>query len=495
MLTDAQVRLMRRKRMEDKTQEAAAAASGMSERSVRTWQEGSLPSATRTARDWRTRPDPFAEVWGVELVPLLESDSKGVLQATTLLELLQERHPGRFTPGQERTLQRRLRDWRALYGPGREVFFEQVHVPGREAAVDFTHATELGVTIRGAALAHLYFELVLSFSGWTWVCLAFGETYEALVAGIQGALWTLGGTTTILRSDNLSAATHELKRTGGRALVPRFKAVLEHYGLASTRIQPGESHENGVVEQRHYRTKRAVAEALVIRGSCDFDTVDEYAAFVQVVVARQNRKIADALAIERAALKALPPAAVPSYSTYAARVRRWSTIRVGGRTYSVPSRLIGQLVEVRQHPDVVEVLYRGRLVEKMPRLRGERDARIDYRHVIWSLVRKPGAFARYKYREELFPTLTFRRAYDALAAAGDRADIEYLRILHLAASTMEHTVEATLLALLDAGAPVDFDAVRAQVSPAAPLVPHVAIPAPDLAAYDQLLAGAAGGVA
>ena len=496
MLTDAQVRLMRQKRMEDKTQEAAAAAAGVSERSARTWQEGPLPSATKLPRDWRTRPDPFAEVWDAELVPLLDADEKGVLQATTLLELLQERHPGRFTSGQERTLQRRLRDWRAMQGPLKEVFFEQTHVPGREAAVDFTHATELGVTIRGVALVHLYFELVLSFSGWTWVCLAFGETYEALVAGIQGALWALGGTTAVLRSDNLSAATHELKRTGGRALVPRFKAVLEHYGLVSTRIRPGESHENGVVEQRHYRTKRAVAEALVIRGSCDFDGVDEYAAFVQGVVERQNRKCADAVALERAALKPLPAAAVPSYSTYAARVRRWSTVRVGGRTYSVPSRLIGHLVEVRQHPDVVEVLYRGRLVETMPRLRGEREARIDYRHVIWSLVRKPGAFARYKYREELFPTLVFRRAYDALAAVGDRADVEYLRILHLAASTMEHTVEATLLVLLDAGAPFDFDVVRAQVSPAAPVVPHVAIPAPDLTAYDLLLVGgAAGGVA
>ena len=496
MLTDAQVRLMRQKRMEDKTQEAAAAAAGMSERSARAWQEGPLPSAIKTARDWRTRPDPFAEVWDVEMVPLLNADEKGVLQATTLLELLQERHPGRFSTGQERTLQRRLRDWRAMRGPRKEVFFEQTHVPGREAAVDFTHATELGVTILGIALVHLYFELVLSFSGWTWVCLAFGETYEALVSGIQGALWALGGTTAVLRSDNLSAATHELKRTGGRALVPRFKAVLEHYGLVSTRIRPGESHENGVVEQRHHRTKRAVAEALVIRGSSDFDSIDEYAAFVRGIVERQNRKCADAVAIERAALKSLPTAAVPSYSTYSARVRRWSTVRVGGRTYSVPSRLIGHLVEVRQHPDVVEVLYRGRLVETMPRLRGEREARIDYRHVIWSLVRKPGAFARYRYREELFPTLVFRRAYDALAAAGDRADVEYLRILHLAASTMEHAVEATLLVLLDAGARFDFDVVRAQVSPVASAVPHVAIPAPDLTAYDLLLVGAAaGGVA
>jgi hypothetical protein len=491
MLTDAQVRLMRLKRMDGKGQKAAAAAAGMSERSARTWQEGALPSATRITRDWRTRRDPFGDVWDAELVPLLKTDDKRVLQATTLIELLQERHPGQFIDGQARTLQRRLRDWRAINGPTQEVFFEQTHVAGREAAVDFTHATELGVTIRGVLLEHLLFEFVLSFSGWTWLCLAFSETYEALVFGIQGALAALGGAPEVLRSDNLSAATHELRRTGGRALVPRFKAVLDHYGMSSTRIQPGESHENGVVEQRHRRTKRAIAEVLVIRGSKDFDTVEEYTAFVVDIIGRRNRKLTDATTLDRAALRPLPAAPVPSYSTYSARVRRWSTIRVGGRTYSVPSRLIGHLVEIRQHPDIVEVIYRGHLVETMPRLRGEGGARIDYRHVIWSLVRKPGAFARYRYREELFPTLTFRRTYDALCASGSRADVEYLRILHLAASTMQSTVEQTLIGLLDAAAPVDFEAVRARVSPLSSTVPIVAIPAPDLRAYDHLLAGGA----
>jgi hypothetical protein len=474
--------------MDGKTLEAAAAAAGVSERSARTWQEGPLPTAAQAARDWRTRPDPFAEIWDTEVVPLLEADDKRVLRGTTILELLQERHPGQFVAGQRRTLQRRLRDWRALHGSTKEVFFEQKHVPGREAAVDFTRATELGVTVGGIVLAHLLFEFVLSFSGWLWVGLAFGETYEALVGGIQGALWALGGATEVLRSDNLSAATHELKKTGGRALVPRFQAVLDHYDMRSTRIQPGESHENGVVEQRHYQTKRAIAEALVIRGSHDFATVEDYKAFVRDIADRNNRKIADAFAVERAALKPLPAAAVPGYSTYAARVRRWSTIRVGGRTYSVPSRLIGHLVEIRQHPDVVEVLYRGKVAETMPRLRGERDAHIDYRHVIWSLVRKPGAFARYRYREELFPTLVFRRAYDALRSRGDRADVEYLRILHLAASTMEQRVEAALEALLIEGAALDFEAVRSRVSPSTSAVPHVAIPAPDLFAYDRLLA-------
>jgi hypothetical protein len=493
MVTDEQVRLMRQKRMEGKTQEAAAALAAMSERTARTWESGPLPSETKASRSWRTRPDPFSEVWDKDVVPLLERDEKGVLQATTVIEVLQERHPGRFEDGQVRTLQRRIRDWRALQGPDKEVFFEQAHVPGREAAIDFTHGAELGVTVRGQAFEHLLFELVLSFSGWTWVGLAFGETFEALVAGLQGALWDLGGVPEVIRSDNLSAATHELKQTGGRELTQRFKAVLDHYGMRSTRIRPGEAHENGVVEHRHYRTKRAIAEALVIRGSVDFDSPEDYLGFVRNVVERsRNRKIAGALAVERERLRPLPAHPVPSYTVFRPKARRWSTIRVAGKTYSVPSRLIGHEVEARQHPDVVEVLYRGRLVETMPRVRTEGGARIDYRHVIWSLVRKPGAFARYRYREELFPTLVFRRAYDALRTGrGDRADVEYVRILHLAASTLEADVERALAALLETGDPFDYAAVKALAKPGHPPVPHLAIPAVDLTAYDRLLGGVA----
>lgn len=492
MVTDGQVRLLRQKLMEGKTQQAAAAAAGMSERTARTWQSGPLPSQSKAPRTWRTRPDPFAEVWDADVVPVLERDTAGVIQATTLLDLLRERHPGEFDAGQVRTLQRRVHEWRALHGPAKDVIFPQVHVPGREAALDFTHATELGVTVRGVPLPHLLFQLVLSFSGWTWVEVAFGETFEALVQGMQNAFWALGGVTEIARSDNLSAATHDLP-AGGRTLTARFKGVLDHYGLKSTRINPGESHENGVVEQRHRRTKRAIAEGLVLRGSSDFPSVDAYEEFVHGAVTRSlNAHVGDRFTVEREALQSLPPSRVPSYTTYESTVRMWSTIRVGARTYSVPSRLIGEKVVARQHPDTVEVFYRGKLVETMPRLRGDQDARIDYRHVIWSLVRKPGAFARYRYREELFPSLVFRRAYDALKAGrGDRADVEYVRILHLAASTMEATVEAALERQLAAGGALDYATVRAIASPERPSVPVVAIPAPDLGTYDGLLAGGA----
>jgi len=490
MVTDAQVRVVRRKRMEGKTQEVAAAAAGMSVRSARTWARGSLPSHAKGPRTWRTRVDPFTGSWERDLVPLLTRDTAGGLEATTLLDVLIERYPGQFHAGQLRTLQRRVRDWRALHGPEKEVFFEQVHPPGREAQFDFTHAGELGVTIAGEPFAHLLFEFILTYSGWRWAEIAFGETFEAMLSGLQGALWELGGVPEVVRHDNLSAATHELRRTGGRTLTRQFRDVLDHYGLRSTRIHPGRAHENGVAEQAHASLKSALAQALVLRGSRDFPHRGDYHAFVQEVRARLNRRIDERLAHERPGLHPLPPAPIPAYTTCHPTVRRWSTIRVGGRTYSVPARLIGHTVEVRQHPDVVEVHYGGRCVETMPRLRGPGAHRIDYRHVIWSLVRKPGAFARYRYREDLFPSLTFRRAYDALQGwRGERADIEYVRILHLAASTMERIVEAALATVLVGGQPFDYATVKALAVPATPLVPEVTIPEPDLGVYDALLAG------
>ena len=478
--------------MEKFTQETAAAMAGMSERTARKWQKGPLPSQSRAERDWRTRPDAFAEVWDSEVVPLLHRDSEGVLEAPTLLEEMEARHPGQYGPEKLRTLQRRLRDWRATEGPEQAVIFPQEHVPGREGAMDFTDCAALGVTIGGEALPHLLFVFALSYSGWLWACRAVSETFEALSRGIQGALWALGGVPEVLRSDNMSAATHELS-SGGRELTGRYRDLLSHYDLKSTRIQPGEAHENGVAEKANDVIKGALSQALVLRGSRDFSSEAEYDRFVQGVIHKvRNRHVADALAQDRARLHRLPAAAVPLYTTYSPTVRKWSTIQVGGRTYSVPSRLIGYVVEARQYAEVVEVYYRGRLLETMPRLRGDKGHRIDYRHVIWSLVKKPGAFARYRYREDLFPSLVFRRAYDALRESrGERADVEYVRILHLCASTLEATVERSLCALLEAEKPLSYESVRALSAPLASSVPTVAIPAPDLSQYDELLEGCA----
>jgi hypothetical protein len=494
MVTDAQVRLLRKKMSEGKTIASAAAAAGICERSAYTWKQGALPSESKDPRAWRTRPDPFAGVWESEVVPLLEADDHGVLEGTTVLAELRRRHGQQYGLSLLRTLQRRMHEWRALHGPGKEVMFEQRHEAGREGSFDFTDASELGVTIAGEVFSHLFFQLVLSFSKWRWVGLAFSETFEALVRGLQGALWELGGVPRVWRSDNLSAATHQIPG-GGRELNRRFADVLDHYGATSTRIEPGESHQNGGAEKAHDVLKSALRQELVLRGSRDFPSVEAYMALVETVRGRINDgKSATLLAEERAHLLPLPRTRLPEHTTYTATVRQWSTIHFARRVYSVPSRLIGCEVEVRQYPDLVEVYYgdRTKPTATMPRLRGDRYHQVDYRHVIWSLVRKPGAFARYRFREELFPSLVFRRAYDALVdARGERADVEYVRILHLAASTMQADVEKALVALLARGEMPDFITVKGLAAPETPTVPVLHIPPPDLSIYDRLIAGGA----
>lgn len=490
MVRDAQVRLLRKKMAEGLTQEAAAAAAGMSERTARKWQRGPLPMDAKAERTWRTRKDPFDGVWESEVVPVLVADTDGVVEGTTMIAELRRRHGDVFGPSQLRTLQRRMQEWRALHGPNKDVYFEQRPVPGREGAFDFTDATELGITIAGQVFMHLLFEFVLTFSKWRWVSIAFSETFEAMVAGLQGALWALGGVPKVWRSDNLSAATHQLTE-GGRGLNKRFSSVLSHYGASSTRIEPGESHQNGVVEKGHELLKSALRQALVLRGSKEFESVLSYEAFVRQVAATiQADKVTARFEEERLQLCLLPGFKLPDYTAYVATVRKWSTVHFAGRTYSVPSRLIDCEVDVHQYADVIHVRYRGKLVEQIPRIRGPQSYRIDYRHVIWSLVRKPGAFARYRYREELFPSLVFRRAYDALVdARGERADVEYVRILHLAASTMQSDVECALELLLGRNDRPDYAVVKALAAPEKATVPVVHIPAPDLADYDRLLAG------
>ena len=465
--------------MEGKTQETAAAKAGMSVRSARKWQSGPLPSQAKPEHRWRTRPDPFDGVWEDEIEPLLRNDPTGKLKATTIIDWLAEQHPGRFSASQLRTLQRRLQDWRALHGPDQEVYFPQVHPPGREAQFDFTHCGELKVTIAGQSYPHLLFQLILSHSGWRYAEVAAGETFLALQQGLQNALWTLGGVPEVVRSDNTSAATHELRSSRGRALNDNYAALLDHYGLRSTRINPGQSHENGVAEHAHYRLKDAIDQALILRGSRDFDTADDYASFVRQMVERRNRLVQGKLEQEMLCLRSLPPAPVPEYVNYQSKVRKWCTIQVAGHSYSVPSRLIGKEVQIRLYADWVEVYYKGHLVERMERVRGEGEANVNYRHVIGSLVRKPGAFARYRFREQLFPTMHFRLTYDALRQwRGERADVEYVRILHLAATTMEATVDSALSLLLEAGESFDYAEVRDLAEPKVPEAPLLTLVRP-----------------
>lgn len=491
MVTKQQVRRLMSLISKGMALSTAAAKAGMSEPTARKYRRlGKGPGAVRPVHDWRTRSDPFAEVWA-EVETLLEQDDG--LQAKTVFAELSRRYPGRFRPGQLRTLQRRFRDWRARQGPEREVYFPQVHTPGQQAQSDFTDMRDLAVMIAGEPFPHLCYHFVLTYSNWEFAAVCQSETFEALSEGLQGALWRLGGVPREHRTDNLSAATHELRNSRGRGFTERYRELLGHYGLDPSKNNPGEAHENGDVESAHGHFKRAVDQRLRLRGSRAFVSLSDYEVFLQEVTTVRNRDRGERLAEERAHLKALPVRPLPFWRELEVRVSRFSLIRVVGKAYSVPSRLIGHRLQVRLYANYLEVLYKNALVGRLERLHGHGAARIDYRHVIHSLVRKPGAFRRYLYREALFPSLAFRRCYDALVEREVRgADLEYLRILQLAAMTLESEVETAITALLAGGAVPSYERVKACVVPTAlPRCPALAIPVPDLHAYDALIGAVA----
>ncbi|MBL4849489.1 MAG: IS21 family transposase [Planctomycetes bacterium] len=444
-----------------------------------------LPSQVRKERTHRTRQDPFEEEWP-ELAAMLK-DAPG-LEAKTLFWYLCEKQPGKWQEGQLRTLQRRIRDWRALHGPDKEVFFQQVHHPGRAGQSDFTRMKTLGITIGGEPFEHMLYHFMLPYSNWEHVGIAFSETFAALSQGVQDALWKLGGVPKQHRTDNLSAATHDLKKEKGRAFNRSYQRLMDHYETEPTTNTPGRGHENGDVEKSHDLFKRELNQRLLLRGSRDFATRAKYEAFLRMVEGKRNALRSERFAEDRAALKALPRRRIEDYEEREAKVRGSSTIYVLQNAYSVPSRLIGHTVKVRVYAEHLEVRYGQKVAIHLERLHGTKRARINYRHLIGWLIRKPGAFADYHYREELYPQPVFRRAYDALVERiPGGATLEYLRILKLAAETMECEVAAALGLFLDEGELPTSEAVKAIVDPRPETRPEVHVDEPDPSAYDALL--------
>jgi hypothetical protein len=488
VITNQQVRKLRRLDDHDVPKEIAALRAGMDAKTARKYRRlGKLPSEVKTMdRDWRTHPDAFAEVWP-ELEVLLQVNP-GLL-AKTLFADLQRRFPGRFADGQLRTLQRRLKRWRAEYGPAKEVFFSQVHHPGRLAASDFTHCTDLSVTINGSPFPHMIYHFVLTWSNWETGTICFSESFESLSEGLQNALWELGGVPQLHRTDRLTAAVQPGVE-GPEAFKRRYQALLRHYDLQGQAIQAGKGNENGDAEQSHNQFKRAVDQALMLRGSRDFPGRTNYGVFLRQMFAQQNAGRAVRLAEERALLRPLPGHRLEACKRLKVRVETGSIIRVEGNIYSVPSRLIGEWVQPRMYAERVEIWYAQKCVEELPRLRGRGKHKVDYRHVIDWLVRKPGAFADYRYKADLFPSSRFRMAYDVLVERHKtRASKEYLRILELAARGSETAVEAALASLLDEGGLLDADAVQKKLGEQNPIRSpmEVAIGRVDLTVYDALL--------
>lgn len=497
MKRDREMVLMRRERAKGVSQEVAAARSAMSVRTLRKYERsGKLPSELKGVRHWRTRIDPFALDWAW-IEEQLQGDA--ALQAKTLFGELCERHPGRYQAGQLRTLQRHMNAWRHRYGPQREVMFEQTLRPGEYLQSDFTRMNSLAVTIAGEPFAHLLFHMVLPYSNVEAVHVCFSESFEALAEGMQKCLAAIGGAGKFHRTDNLSAAVRELKREREREpdddeqreFTPRYRALLEHYGMRASRNHPGVSHQNGDVESAHRQFKRALDQALRLRGHRNFSDRAAYERYLDELARQRNLTRSARFEQERALLAPLPAEPPFVMRELSVRVNRFSLIRVLANVYSVPSRLIGAKVKVRVHAERLEVYHGTVHVLTLSRLIGRDRSRIDYRHVIWSLVRKPGAFMAYKYREEMFPSLIFRRAFDALERAVPAQAIpQYLRLLHLAASTAESAVAGALERLLEQGQVPSFDACRALLPSATPDLSTLPAPANiDLAHYDRLLVG------
>jgi hypothetical protein len=484
--TDRPVGCLRNLLRLGKSLKVAAMRADMDEKTARKYRASAkLPSEQEVwPRKWRTREDPFAAVWD-EVRELVEV-SPG-LHAKTVLAWLQRKYPGRFPDGQLRSLQRRLRQWRATSGPSKEVFFAQTHYPGRLAASDFTHMENLGVTLGGQPFEHMVYHFVLTYSNWETASVCFSESFESLADGLQQALWELGGVPQRHRSDRMSAAVNNL--SDRKEFTKRYQALMDHYGLTMEKINPREAHENGDAEQSHNRFKQAVDQALQLRDSRDFADRAAYDRFLQEVRAQRNSGREQRLAEERAALRPLPPGRLESYKRARVRVGPGSIIHVDRNVYSVHSRLVGERVDVRIYAEHLEVYFAGRVVERVPRLRGRKKHSINYRHVIDWLVRKPGAFENYQYREDLFPTSRFRMAYDAIReATPGRASREYLAILELAARENESLVDEALRTLLDTDQPITAQAVvdwMGRREPARP-VTDVKVDTTDLSSFDML---------
>lgn len=486
MVSDQQVRRLVSEMGKSKYFYQAVDKAGMSEKTARKYKKaGKLPSQMKTVHTWSTRPDPFEQDWA-DVVEMLEIDHG--LEGKTLFEHLQRKHPDKYQNGQLRTLQRHINHWRATEGPGKEVYFPQIHYPGDLGASDFTHMKKLGVTIMGIPFDHLVYHFVLTYSNWESFSICYSESFESLSAGIQNALWELGYVPVRHRSDRMSAAVN--KDCNPEVFTRRYDALLRHYAIKPEKINARCANENGDVESSNGSFKSVVRQALMLRGNKEFRALDEYESFLREIVRRRNAGRKQRLEEELRVMKALPALRFDDFKTISVRVGPSSTIRVEQNTYSVHSRLIGKKVITRIYADYVAVWYAQKEVERIPRLRGRQKHRINYRHIIDWLVRKPGAFANYQYKADLFPSSWFRMAFDNLKVHMPlRADKEYIRILALAAGEGETMTEEAIRHVLE-------NNMSLTVATLTPLVTAkqeissgttVTVTMPKLAIYDALL--------
>jgi len=406
-ITQHQESLYMSKRQQGKSQETAAAKADISERSGRRIEKGERHSVPGE-RHWRTREDPLEAIWEKELVPLLENEAQ--LTGLTLWEYLEDEHAGKFPFSVLRTLQRRVKHWKATEGPEKVIIFRQSVPAGQQGLSDFSHPnTE--ITIQGKVFTHLLYQFRFAYSGWRYVQIILGgESYSALADGLQSALMLAGGSPVEHRTDSLSAAFNNSVEE--QKLTQSYEALCTHYNLQATRNNRGVSHENGAIECAHGSFKHRLDQALKLRGSCDFAAIKDYQAFLETVIVRLNKRCQSRFKDEQAALQALPGERFMDYSELSLKVTRSSTLEIKRVLYTVPSRLIGENVRVHVYHDRLAFFVGQTLTSTLPRVYPQagqyRGRCIDYRHIIHSLSAKPQAFRFLQFRDELLPTETYR---------------------------------------------------------------------------------------
>jgi hypothetical protein len=489
--TDRQVYIAMRERRKGKTQEQAAAKANLESRQTvaKYEQLGQLPSERLQPRQYRTRPDPFAEDWPTVVEMLTTAPG---LQPKTLFDWLCEQAPGKYRPGQLRTLQRKIAHWKGVH-LSQLASLTQVRYPGQLMQTDGTALDELRITINGQPFPHLLMHSVLPYSNWEWGRVVQSESLAALRLGIQSSLFQLGHIPEVHQTDHSSAATRQVGRQEesgeNRTFTAGYLALLAHFGMAASTTHVASPDENGDVEASHGTLQRALEQHLLLRSSRDFDSLEAYEAFLFAIMQRRNDQRQVALAEELAVMRPLRARPLNTRRQLRVRVAQTSLIRVDGKHYSVPTGLMGRRVNVWVGEWDIEVYLGTELVERVPRLVGQANSHVNYRHVIDSLLRKPGGFRHYRYRDDLFPTLTFRRAWEQLNRwhAPRKADIYYLQILKLAARTLECDVEAALLLLLEAGQRWVTEDVRQLLATEPAPLPQLKTGTVELRVYDALL--------
>jgi hypothetical protein len=497
-VTDQQVRLYMTDRFHH-SQRVAAARAGFSERTARRIEVDPRPPSQRKPGRGRTVPDPLAAVWEPVLLPILENDP--AVQAVTLLRHLQLTDPDAFPDDRvRRTLERRVRDWRALHGPERDVIFRQTPEPGRMALSDFTDAGALCVTIAGQPLAHRLYHFVLAYSGWEHAAVVLGgESFTALAENLQNALWTLGGVPGEHRTDSLSAAYRNLDADAAADVTRRYTDFCAHYAMLASRNNPGEAHENGAVEAHNNHLKVALDQALILRGSRDFAELADWRRFVDELVARRNRRREAAVRIEMAALRPLPARRTTDFTEVVSRVTKTGGFLVHSVFYSAPSQLIGKRLRVHVHDDRIEAFLGATRVVTHPRRRGRDDGVrvhcVNYRHVIHALRRKPQALAGSVYRDGLFPRSEYAEAWAALSANLSRRDA-CRRMVDLLWLAHDEGCEAELASLiadsLGRGELPEARLLKEKLEPRQRTLPDdTPVILTELASFDTLLGGCA----